>query len=223
MQDFVYTIVIEVIGMKLKDLIRIRRKELNLTLLDIAKACDVSEATVSRWESGDIGDMKRSRISSLAKILKISPSVIVGTEGDDVMYESIGIDFRRLPLYSPLCCGNGGFNDDNILEFIPVPSNGLSPSCDYFCQMAQGESMKDAGINDGDLLIFEKINYVTNGTIGCFCIDENEAMCKKYKEQDGIIILQPMNSEYDPIFIDPINSGFKCLGKLKKSIKNFNE
>lgn len=64
--------------MEIRDLIKNRRKELNLTLLDIAKACDVSEATVSRWESGDIGDMKRSRISSLAKVLRISPSLIVG-------------------------------------------------------------------------------------------------------------------------------------------------
>lgn len=67
----------------LKKLIKSRRKELGLTLLDIAKACNVSEATVSRWESGDIGDMKRSRIAALAKILQISPSIIVGTDEDD--------------------------------------------------------------------------------------------------------------------------------------------
>ncbi|MFR5064816.1 MAG: helix-turn-helix domain-containing protein [Thomasclavelia spiroformis] len=67
----------------LKKLIKGRRKELGLTLLDIAKVCNVSEATVSRWESGDIGDMKRSRIAALAKILQISPSIIVGTDEDD--------------------------------------------------------------------------------------------------------------------------------------------
>ena len=67
----------------LKKLIKSRRKELGLKLLDIAKACNVSEATVPRWESGDIGDMKRSRIAALAKILQISPSIIVGTDEDD--------------------------------------------------------------------------------------------------------------------------------------------
>ena len=68
---------------ELKDIIKFRRKELNLNLLDIAKACDVSEATVSRWESGNIGDMKRSRIAALSKILKISPAIIVGTTDND--------------------------------------------------------------------------------------------------------------------------------------------
>ena len=50
--------------MKIKDVLKARRKELKLTLMDIAKACDVSEGTVSRWESGDIGDMKRSRLAA---------------------------------------------------------------------------------------------------------------------------------------------------------------
>ena len=120
-----------------------------------------------------------------------------------------------------LCCGNGGFTDDEILDFIAVPSEGLSKSAEYFAQYAKGDSMKDAGIDDGDLLIFEKNVTPYSGMIGCFCIDENEAMCKKYIETAGIITLQPMNSHYDPIVINPSINHFVCVGKLKKAIKNF--
>lgn len=82
--------------MELKDIIKFRRKELNLNLLDIAKACDVSEATVSRWESGNIGDMKRSRIAALSKILKISPAIIVGTtDNDNKEAQSLSIDLSN--------------------------------------------------------------------------------------------------------------------------------
>lgn len=207
--------------METKDLIKRRRKELGLTMAEIAKACGVSEATVSRWESGDIDNMKRSRIASLAKILDVSPALIVGFEEDESIYKSAGIDFIRVPLYSNLCCGNGGFVEDNILEYVPVPSKGLSATAEYFCQIASGESMKDAGINDGDLLVFEKTPYITNGSIGCFCVDDNVATCKKYKEQNGMIMLQPMNSEFDSIPVDPMNNSFRCLGKLKKAIKDF--
>lgn len=209
--------------MDIKDIIKTRRKELRLSLLDIAKACDVSEATVSRWESGDIGDMKRSRIASLSKVLKLSPAVIVGTIEDDEMYSNVGIGYMRIPLYPPICCGNGGFADEDILEYVPVPSKGLSDPSNYFCQIADGDSMKDAGIDEGDLLVFEKTSAVYNGMIGAFCVDENEAMCKKYTEVNGMIILQPMNSNYDPIPVDPLNEHFRCVGKLKKSIKNFND
>jgi Predicted transcriptional regulators len=57
-----------------------RRQELNLTLQDVAKAVGVSEATVSRWESGEIANMRRNRITALAQILKVSPSFIMDWE-----------------------------------------------------------------------------------------------------------------------------------------------
>lgn len=53
--------------MNINKFIKNRRLELGLTMLDVAKACEVSEATVSRWESGDISNMKRSRIASFSK------------------------------------------------------------------------------------------------------------------------------------------------------------
>lgn len=207
--------------MDIKNILKNKRKELGLTMKEVATACNVSEATVSRWESGDIGDMKRSRIAALAKILQISPSVIVGVADDAQIYDSAGLDYIRLPLYGNICCGNGGFVDDNIIEYIPVPSKGLSEFKENYCLIAVGESMKDAGISDGDLLVFERVTKVDNGVIGCFCIDDNEAMCKKFKEINGIIMLQPMNSKFEPIIIDALNTNFRCIGKLKKVIKDF--
>ena len=66
--------------MEIKDIIKNRRIELGLTLKDIADAVGVSEATVSRWESGEIANMRRDRIFALAKKLDISPLVIMGLE-----------------------------------------------------------------------------------------------------------------------------------------------
>ena len=71
------------------------------------------------------------------------------------------------------------------------------------------------------MLIFEKTAKVDIGVIGCFCVDENEAMCKKFNTLNGIIMLQPMNSDFEPVVIDPVDECFRCLGKLKKVIKDF--
>lgn len=104
--------------MKTNELIKNRRKELNLTLLDIAKACDVSEATVSRWESGDIENMKRSRIASLAKILRISPSLIVGDLEDE--YTAPAIDPRFKEFKFALLHGENELTDEqkqDLLEY----------------------------------------------------------------------------------------------------------
>lgn len=207
--------------MDIGNIIKNRRLQLNLTLEQVGNIVGVGKSTVRKWENGMIENMGRDKIALLSKALDISPLVLLDLDDGVKIYESAGIDFIRIPLYSALCCGDGGFNEDNIIEMVAVPRKGLNPNLEYFAQIADGESMKDAGIGDGDLLIFERVDKVDSGVIGCFCIDLNKAMCKKYKEQDGMIILMPMNNEYEPKFIDPLNSHFRCLGKLKKVIKDF--
>jgi len=69
--------------MKANEVIRLKRKEKNMTLKDLAQRVGVSEATVSRWESGDIRSMKRPNIEALSKILGISPAILMEWEEYD--------------------------------------------------------------------------------------------------------------------------------------------
>ena len=55
--------------MNVKDIIRERRVMLGLTMKEVADKVGVSEATISRWESGEIANMRRRAISSLSKAL----------------------------------------------------------------------------------------------------------------------------------------------------------
>lgn len=54
------------------------RLSLGMTMKDLADKVGVSEGTVSRWESGDIENMRRDKIVKLAKALEISPAIIMG-------------------------------------------------------------------------------------------------------------------------------------------------
>ena len=69
--------------MKANDVIKLRRKELGLTMREVANAVGVSEATVSRWESGDIRNMRRDKIAALARALDVSPAVLMDWEEYD--------------------------------------------------------------------------------------------------------------------------------------------
>lgn len=60
--------------------LRKKREELNLTLQEVADYVGVSAGTVSRWETGNINNMKRDKIAKLSEILKLNPSVITGWE-----------------------------------------------------------------------------------------------------------------------------------------------
>ena len=67
-----------VIKIKINEIIKQRRIELELTLKDIAKALNVSESTVSRYESSEIQNMGIDKIEALSKILKCSPGYLMG-------------------------------------------------------------------------------------------------------------------------------------------------
>lgn len=68
--------------MELKDVLRTRRKELDMTLEDVGKKVGVTKATVQRWESGAIQNLGQDKIAALAAALQISPEYLLGWTDD---------------------------------------------------------------------------------------------------------------------------------------------
>ena len=66
--------------MEFKDIVRKRRLEIGATLEEIGKAVGVSKATVQRWESGEIKNVRRDKIDRLADALQTTPSCLMGWE-----------------------------------------------------------------------------------------------------------------------------------------------
>jgi len=80
----------------MKNKIKARRIELGMTLKQVAQEVGVSEATVSRWESGDIGDMRRGKIYALSQALKMSPIDVMELDSPSIVsrydYDGIKIE-----------------------------------------------------------------------------------------------------------------------------------
>lgn len=199
---------------KIADNIKKIREEKHISQQELGSLLNISGKTISSWEIGRT-EPNMGYIQSMCDIFNISIDELIYGSNDKKSY---GLKYKEIPLYSPICCGNGGFAEDNIIEYIPVPGDGLNVNKEYFAQYAKGNSMADR-IEDGDLLVFEKTSVPEVNKIGCFCINENEAMCKQYKVSNGVPILVPLNREYEPIVVDSTN--FRCIGLLKKVIKNF--
>ena len=82
--------------MRTNDLIRMRRLELDMTMKELAEKVGVSEGTISRWESGDIENMKRDKIAALARALEVPPAVLMDWEEFDSERIKKGKEARQL-------------------------------------------------------------------------------------------------------------------------------
>ena len=69
--------------MALSDVLKKRRSDLGLTLLEIANRMGVSEATVQRWESGNIKSLRHGRLTQLAEILQVPPAELMGWDNSN--------------------------------------------------------------------------------------------------------------------------------------------
>jgi len=77
-------------------LLKNHRNELSLTQRQVANQVGVTEATVSRWESGDIDNMRRDKIASLANALKVSTLLIMGIDDTEQIYKLVTSDELEL-------------------------------------------------------------------------------------------------------------------------------
>ncbi len=107
---------------------------------------------------------------------------------------------------SPVLMGNsipcGMLNEvcDAELESIRMPT-ALIGSGDFFLLRAKGESMINAGIDDGDLVLIKRCERVREGQIAAFLYDNSQTTLKRFRQDKNAIYLIPENDSMEPIVI----------------------
>ena len=188
--------------------------EKGITSYQVSKATGVSQQILSFWKKNRSKPSYRN-LKKIADYLNVDIDYLIGDSSKRVVKPEIKEHQIQIPLFAHLSCGTGSFVDEDIIEYISLPDTILKPNKEYFANYAKGDSMIGAGINDGDLLVFEKTNVLDNGSIGAFCVDNEEAVCKRIrKSEQGLIMLLPANEKYDPIIVDVENTCFRIVGKL---------
>lgn len=87
---------------------------------------------------------------------------------------------------------------------------------DLFALHVKGDSMIDAGILDGDIVVIEQTPVADNGDIVVALIDD-EATVKRFYKEDGHFRLQPENDKYEPIIVE----NCAVLGKVKTLVRSY--
>jgi repressor LexA len=116
-------------------------------------------------------------------------------------------DVRMIPLVGTIACGMPIFAEENIETEIPISTKIATGSEKYFFLRAQGDSMNQKGIQDGDLVLVRQTTYPENGKIVAALIND-EATLKEFRMDGQNIYLIPHsdNPRHKPIILDESES-----------------
>ena len=110
----------------------------------------------------------------------------------------------RVLMGNSIPCGMLNEVCDAELESIRMPT-ALIGNGDFFLLRARGNSMINAGIDDGDLVLIKRCERVREGRIAAFLYDNSETTLKRFKQDKNSIYLIPENDEMEPIVISGNN------------------
>ena len=116
-----------------------------------------------------------------------------------------------VPLVGTITAGLPIFADENIHEYLPMPKYIVADE-DSFALKVRGESMIEAGINDGDFIVVKRQNYAFDGDIVVALIGDDEATVKTFYLEGKNVRLQPENETMEPLIY--LSEEVRILGKV---------
>lgn len=131
-------------------------------------------------------------------------------------YDTKNNDIIKVPLLGKITAGTPIEAIENPNEYFSLPSYLIPNKKEVFTLKVDGDSMINAGILSGDIVIIEKCNTATNGTIVVAMNNENEVTLKRLYKEKNHIRLQPENDLMDPIILDNVHILGKAVGLYRK-------
>ena len=120
----------------------------------------------------------------------------------------------KIPLVGTVTAGIPITAIEEITDYI-----SFQPARHYsnplFALKVRGESMINAAILDGDMVVIEQTPYAENGDIVCALVDNESATIKTFYKEDGHYRLQPENDTRDPIIVDEVSILGKVVGVVR--------
>lgn len=197
--------------------IKKRRRELGLTLEDLAGALGVSRQTLSRYETGVIANIPSEKIEKLAAALDVTPAWLMGWHDCDLQpYQPT----RSIPILGRIAAGLPLYAEEHIEGYVTTDLNGGD---EYFALRVKGDSMDAAHIFDGNVLIIRKQDMVENGEIAVVMIDGDDATVKRFYCCGNTVTLMPQstNPSHLPQIYDMATTPVRVLGKVVRNQISF--
>ena len=191
------------LGKKIKEL----RKNKGMSQEELGQKIGVQKATIYKYENGIVCNLKQSTIKTLADVLGTTPSYLMGWEDkDDTLKASIS---REVPILGTIAAGEPMFAEQNIEGYTSTSNKDID-----FSLIVKGDSMTNARIANGDLVLVDKDAPVENGDIVVALVNGDEATVKRFYKHGKKVYLRPENPSYKEQEYDA--KEVTLLGKVKE-------
>lgn len=204
-------------------LLRDKRKAKGLTMKEVAEAVGVSEATVSRWESGNIANMGRSKIYALSKVLDLSPAEIMGIDIEEIknnIQEAVNDKntnwAKAMPIYRTVkLYKNKGYQPFECVGYTRI--GDIEDFDNYICLLIPGNEFNPGFVKD-DVALIHKQNNFEEKKYFYIVLKDNTHTIRKVIHQNNTLILQSDNSDLGLIFAN--ENEVTIIGKVVALQKN---
>ena len=134
----------------------------------------------------------------------------------EIMDDTFNLTRREMvnvPIVGQVAAGEPILAEQNITNYFPIPVEFM-PNNETFLLTVKGESMINAGILDGDMVLVESTSVVSNGDMAVALVDDSATVKTFYKEE-GIYRLQPENDTMEPIIVSEVEILGKVIGVFR--------
>jgi repressor LexA len=155
-----------------------------------------------------------------AGLIKRDPTKPRALELTDRTRSQPAEDVHRLPLVGEIAAGGPLLADENIQEHLAVPDTLARGDGEEFLLRVKGDSMVNAGILDGDIVVVHRQDDARNGEIVVALAGQDEgadeATVKRFFREGGRVRLQPENDSLDPIYAEYVQVLGAVTGVFRK-------
>lgn len=151
------------------------------------------------------------RDATQSRALRLKPAALLGNGGTDIL----GPDERRYPILGEIAAGGPIEAYQDASETISIPDM-INVSAATYVLRVRGDSMVDAHIMDGDLVVIREQQTAQDGDIVVAQVEENAVTLKRFFKERDRVRLQPANDRYEPQYYDAVRIQGKLVGVIRR-------